>query len=76
MESRGVGDHVLVMAERIKVGRWHVADSAVQTPVIRLVEPRGGGQLYLLKGTPGAALSDDLGVAQAVHRLGQRVVQH
>jgi hypothetical protein len=38
LESGGVGGHLLVMIERLKLGRWHVFDGAVETAMIPLKE--------------------------------------
>src|ERR1700694_1923325 len=62
------------MIERLNLGRWHVAKSTVQTPVIPPVDPLSGCKLDLLERAPRASLADQLGLVEAVHRLGQRVV--
>ena len=73
MESRGIGGHALVMVKRLELGRWDVANGILETPAILPVDPLPGGELYLVKQPRGAALADDLGLVQAIHRLGQRV---
>ena len=62
----GVSDVALGMIERLELGRWHVADSAMEAPMIPPVDPLCGGELHLLKRSPGSALADDLGLVQAV----------
>jgi|SRR5579859_2676531 len=47
VESRGVVDRALVMVERLKLGWWHVANGAVQAPVIPPVDPLGRRELDL-----------------------------
>ena len=74
MDSRGVVGRALVMIERLKLGRWHVAKSTVQTPVIPPVDPLSGCQLHLLERAPWTSLADHLGLVEAVDRLRQRVV--
>jgi hypothetical protein len=50
-----------------------VADRAVQPALIPPLHPRQGRQLDLLGGPPRAAWADQLGLVQAVDRLGQGV---
>jgi hypothetical protein len=66
LESRGVVCLVLVMVVRLEFGRWHVANGAVQAPVIPPVDPLGSRQLGLLKRPPGATCADELGFVQTV----------
>jgi hypothetical protein len=69
LEQCGVSDVALGMGERLKLGRWHVVDGAVEAPTIPPVDPLCSGELHLLKGTPGSALADQLGLVRAVDCL-------
>ena len=54
--------------------RWGVVERAVQAALVPPPDPRQGGQLDLAGSSPRAAGADQLGLVQAVDRLGQRVV--
>ena len=54
MELCGDSAVALGMIKRLKLGRWHVTDRAVQSPVVPPVDPLGSCQLDLLKRPPGA----------------------
>jgi len=58
-----------------EVGRWDVAAVLVEAPVVEPVDSFGVGVLDVLDGAPGAAGLDQLGLVQAVDRLGQGVVE-
>jgi hypothetical protein len=51
-----------------------VAAGFAEPPVVVPVDVLQGGDLELLSGAPGPAWLDQLGLEQAVYRLGQRVV--
>ncbi len=53
--------------------RGDVVERAVQAALVPPLHPREGGQLDLAGGAPGAAGADQLGLVQAVDRLGQGV---
>jgi hypothetical protein len=74
VESRGLSGLALLMVEGLKLRRWQVADGAVQTVVVPPIDPRRRCQLDMFQRAPGAVFADDLGLVQAVDRLGQRVV--
>lgn len=57
----------------LELDRWQVAVVLQQAAVVEPVDPFGGGEFDLLDGAPGPAGTDDLGLVQAVDRLGERV---
>lgn len=67
----GPGSSVVVVLE---LGGWDVAELAVESAVVEPVDPGEGLQLDVLRVAPGAPPADELGLVEAVHRLGERVV--
>ena len=59
----------------LELGGWDVAAVLVEAAVVEPVDPLGGGDLDVIDGPPGPARFDQLGLVQAVDRLGQRVVE-
>jgi hypothetical protein len=53
---------------------WDVPAVLVEAAVVEPVDPFRGGQFDCFNGPPGLAWFDQLGLIQAVDRLGQRVV--
>jgi hypothetical protein len=53
---------------------WDVAAVLEQAAGVEPVDPFGGGVFDLVDVVPGAEVSDDLGLVEAVDGLGQRVV--
>ena len=58
----------------LKLDGWDVAAVLVEAAVVEPVDPLGGGDLDVVDGPPGLAGFDQLGLVQAVDRLGQGVV--
>lgn len=67
-------DPGLVMVARFGFGGRNVADRLEQSPVVEPAHPFEGGELHGLEAPPWAAAVDHLGLEQADHRFGQRVV--
>ena len=53
---------------------WDIADRLQQLPVVEPLHPFERGVLDGFEGPPGSASMDDLGLVEAVDRLGQGVV--
>lgn len=53
---------------------WDVAAVLVEPPVVEPVDPFSGGVLEVVEGAPGCLSFDQLGLVQAVDRLGEGVV--
>jgi hypothetical protein len=59
---------------RLQFDRWNVTAVLVEAVVVEPVDPFGGGQFDFFDAALGFAGFDQLGLVQAVDRLGQRVV--
>ena len=59
---------------RFGLGGWDVSYGLEEPSVIEPVDPFEGGELDGLEVAPGSAPMDDLGLVEAVDRLGERVV--
>lgn len=55
-------------------GRRDVADGLQQPAIIEPVDPCQRGELDRLEASPWSTAMDDLGLVEAIDRLGQRVV--
>jgi hypothetical protein len=64
----------LSVVGRLQFDRWDIAAVLVEAVVVEPVDPFGGGQFDFFDGAPGLAGFDQLGLVEAVDRLGQRVV--
>ena len=73
LDSGGFGSLLLTIVTGLTFGRWDVVECAVEPPVVPPVHPLRRGQLHVLEGPPGALAVDDLGLVQAVDRLGESV---
>src|ERR1019366_2736053 len=62
------------MACLLELGRKDVPTRAVEPALVTPVEPGCGGELDLFGRSPGASASDQLGLVEAVDRLGEGVV--
>ena len=56
------------------LGRRDVPDRLKDPPVVEPVDPFQRGEFHGLEGSPGSAPMNDLGLVEAVHRLGERIV--
>jgi hypothetical protein len=63
------------MVGRLELGRRHVGAGAVETLLVPPGHPGGGGELDLVGRPPGALGPDELGLVEAVDRLGEGVSQ-
>jgi hypothetical protein len=64
----------LSVVGRFQFDRWDVAAVLVEAVVVEPVDPFGGGQFDFFDGAPGLAGFDQLGLVEAVDRLGEGVV--
>ena len=75
VESRCHGEGLdLLIVARFGFGGRDVADGLEQAAVVEPIHPVEGGELNLLQRAPGSPAPDDLGLVEAVDRLGQGVV--
>ena len=83
MEARAIGFQAasLVVGERsvvsgFELGRWHVAEVAVEAFGVVPVHPAERRELDVLDGLPGSLSgpADELGLVEPVDRFGERVV--
>src|SRR6266496_147995 len=70
-----LGLWVLTVVDCFVFCGWDVVERAVQPALIPPLDPGEGGQLDLGGGAPRAVGADQLGLVQAVDRLGERVVE-
>ena len=61
------------VVEGFELGGWGVAELAVQSAVVEPVDVGEGGQLDVVGVTPRALATDELGLVEPVHALGERV---
>jgi hypothetical protein len=66
----GSGSSVVIVFE---LGGWDVAEFAVEAAVVEPLDPGEGLELDVFGVAPGASPTDQLGLGEPVHRLGQRV---
>ena len=64
----------LVNEGGLELGRSDHAQLAVQAAMVEPVDVLQRGVLHIIEAPPGASMPDQLGLVQAVERLGQRVV--
>jgi len=64
----------LTVVEVFDLGRWSLADLAVQATMVEPVDVLEGGELQLIEGAPGPAPSDQLALVEPDGRFGDRVV--
>jgi len=57
------------------LGGWDHPDGLEEAAVVEPVDPLEHGELDVVDRSPGAASADDLGLEQADHGFGQRVVE-
>jgi len=57
-----------------ELGWWDVAAVLVEAAVVEPVDPFQGGDLDVVGGAPRASGFDQLGLVEAVDRLGQSIV--
>ena len=72
--GRGDRNLVLIVVDGLVLGRWAIATGGMKPPMIEPVDVLQGGQLELVEVTPGPVSFYQLGLVQAVYRLGERVV--
>lgn len=60
--------------ERFVLGRWDVAELAVEPSLVEPVDVLGDGDLEVVDACPGALVADQLGLEQTVERLGEGVI--
>ena len=59
----------------LELGGWEVAAVLVEAAVVEPVDPLGGGDLDVVDALPGPSRLDQLGLVEAVDRLGEGVVE-
>ena len=74
LELSGLLVSDLSVVSSFHLGGRDVAAVLVEAAVVEPVDPFGGGQLDVIDVVPGSLLLDQLGLVEAVDRLGQRVV--
>ena len=60
--------------ECVSLDGWDVADRLEEAAIVEPVHPFEGGELDGLDAAPRASTADDLGLEQADHSFGERVV--
>lgn len=71
---RGVGRAALTLVRRLELGGWHMPAWRVEAPLIPPLDPGRRRKLDLTGRPPGPPSMDQLGLEEAVHRLGKRVI--
>ena len=62
------------VVDLLPFGRRDVADTLKEPPVVEPVHPFKRGKLHVLEGLPGSLPSDELGLVEADHGLGEGIV--
>ncbi len=65
---------MLLIVHLFEFGRWYVANRSQGPLLVEPGHPVESGELDIVDSLPRAVLSNDLGLVQADHRFGQRVV--
>ena len=65
---------MLLIVHLFEFGRWYVANRFQESLLVEPGHPVESGELDSVDSLPRAVLSNDLGLVQADHRFGQRVV--
>ena len=65
---------MLLIVHLFEFGRWYVANRSQEPLLIEPGHPVESGELDIVDSLPRAVLSNDLGLVQADHRFGQRIV--
>ena len=65
---------LLIVTSVTELGRWYVANRSQEPLLVEPGHPVESGELDIVDSLPRAVLSNDLGLVQADHRFGQRVV--
>jgi hypothetical protein len=65
---------VLTVVVGLELGRWDSSEVVEEPPVVEPVDPFKGGEFEVVEASPWSLVADELGLVEAVHGLGERVV--